>query len=120
MIGGAVGAPLRFAMSVLLFRALNQPSFPYGTLTINVLGSFLLACLTWAAGDRIGIGPEARLLLGGGLLGAFTTYSTFSVETVLLIERSRIFAAAGYAGATVVLCISAAYLGMHLARIYLS
>jgi CrcB protein len=119
MLGGAAGAPLRFAMSIFITRALDQPSFPIATLTVNVLGSFLLACLTWASAGRFGINADTRVLLGIGVLGAFTTYSTFSIETVLLFERSRLVAAASYMSLTVALCVLAAFLGMLIAKTYL-
>ncbi len=118
MMGGAIGAPLRFAMSILISRSLDYPSFPIATLAVNVLGSFLLACLTWGTTGRFGISPDTRVLLGIGLIGAFTTYSTFSVETVLLVDRARYLAAAGYMGVTVGLCVMAAFGGMHLAKAY--
>lgn len=113
-VGGALGAPLRFTLTVLVNRALSQPAFPAATLAINATGSFLLALVFWASASRLG--PDARLLIGTGLLGAYTTYSTFSVETVQLVERSRPVLAAGYVAATVALCLGAAYLGMQLAR----
>jgi len=115
-IGGALGAPSRFALSVLITRNLQQPAFPYATLCVNVLGSFLLALLTWTAAGRFGISGSTRLLLGTGILGAFTTFSTFSVETLLLVEESRHLTAALYVLLSVMLCLFAAYLGMHLAR----
>ncbi|HLT20814.1 MAG TPA: fluoride efflux transporter CrcB [Thermomicrobiales bacterium] len=113
-MGGAIGAPLRFALTMFINRELSQPSFPAATLAINASGSFVLALVFWASAARLG--PDARLLIGTGLLGAFTTYSTFSVETVQLVERSRPLLAAGYVSATVGLCLGAAYLGMQLAK----
>src|SRR5690606_29929499 len=87
--GGAAGAPLRFVLTVLITNRLDQPGFPVATLFINVAGSFLLAVMTWAATGRLGISTSSRLLIGTGILGAFTTYSTFSVETLVLFERGR-------------------------------
>ena len=79
-LGGAVGAMLRFAVSELL----PTDSYPYATVTVNVLGSFLLGLATFA-----GLGGEAGLLVGVGALGAFTTFSSFSFETVRLWETGK-------------------------------
>lgn len=114
MLGGAVGAPARFAMSVALTRLFNGPSFPIATFAVNVFGSFLLAAITWAGGERLGIGHSMRLLLGTGMLGAFTTYSTFSVETILLVERGRVTLAILYVIGTVIVVLVAAFLGMRV------
>lgn len=116
IIGGAVGAPLRFLMTVAITNRLHQPTFPVATLLINVTGSFLLALLTWTAADRFGLSTGARILLGTGLLGAYTTYSTFSVETVLLFERNRTGTALAYIGLTALAALLAAYLGARLGR----
>ncbi|MEZ4521220.1 MAG: fluoride efflux transporter CrcB [Thermomicrobiales bacterium] len=115
-IGGAIGAPSRFALSVLITRALSQPAFPYATLAVNTLGSFLLAFLTWTVAGRFGMTSSARILLGTGLMGAFTTFSTFSVESVLLIDESRYQSAITYMTVSVLLCVAAAFAGMHAAR----
>ncbi len=117
-IGGALGAPSRFALSVLITRNLGSPSFPYATLGVNILGSFLLAFITWTAAGRFGLTSSTRLLLGTGVMGAFTTFSTFSVETVLLLDESRQLAALVYVLASVVCCVTAALLGMQLARTF--
>lgn len=118
MMGGAIGAPLRYAASELISRVLSQPAFPVATLAVNALGSFLLALLVWTPSGKLGISTDTRLLLGTGLLGAFTTYSTFSVETFVLIDRARHGLALSYVLTTVVLCAAAAYLGMQVARSY--
>lgn len=111
-----MGAPLRFLMTVIITNRLQQPTFPVATLLINVTGSFLLALLTWTAADKFGLSTGARILLGTGLLGAYTTYSTFSVETILLFERDRAGTALVYIGVTAAAAILAAYLGMRLGR----
>ena len=115
-IGGAFGAPSRYALSVLVTRHLSQPHFPYATLFVNVLGSFVLALLTWTAAGKFGVSGTTRLLLGTGLMGAFTTYSTFSVETVLLVDQSRYSTAALYVLSTVALCLAAAFIGMQIGK----
>lgn len=77
-IGGAGGALLRYLVS----EVFRTSEYPYGTFVVNVLGSFLLALATFG-----GVGGQAGLLVGTGLLGAFTTFSSFSFETVRLWER---------------------------------
>lgn len=115
-IGGALGAPSRFVLSVLITRSFNQPAFPYATLTVNILGSFVLAFLTWVAAGKFGVSDTTRLLLGTGMMGAFTTFSTFSVETILLLDESRHLTALIYIMSSVALCLLAGFLGMQLAR----
>ena len=115
-IGGAIGAPLRYAASVLVLRISPATAFPVGTLAVNIVGSFLLALLAWSAAERWGISSDSRLLLGTGILGAFTTFSTFSAETVTLVNQDRHGLAFTYVGTSVLLCVVCAFAGMHLAR----
>jgi CrcB protein len=89
--------------------------FPWGTFMVNVLGSILLGAVLEGA-LRGTISPEVRLAVGTGFLGAFTTFSTFSVETVRLIEAGRYLAAAGNAGGNLTLGLVGAGLGIALAR----
>ena len=83
-LGGAVGAVLRFYLS----ETLPSEAFPWATLSVNLVGSFLLG-VVMAATLVDAIGETQALLLGVGLLGAFTTMSTFSVETVMMVEDGR-------------------------------
>jgi fluoride exporter len=88
LLGGAVGAPLRYLVGLLVNRA-----FPWGTLLVNVAGSALLGAL---AGLGTALPHPLAALLGAGFCGALTTYSTFGLEVVELVERRRYPAAAGY------------------------
>jgi CrcB protein len=97
--GGAIGAVLRDVVSQLV----SHDRFPFATLTVNVLGSFLLGLVTFA-----GIGTDAMLLVGVGLCGSFTTYSSFSFETVRLWETGDRLRATLYAVGTLGLCLAAA------------
>ncbi len=92
-IGGMVGAVLRHLVS----EAITVEEFPAGTLTVNVLGSFVLAVVTFG-----GAGSTTLLTVGTGACGAFTTFSSFSYDVVDLWERDRQLIAAGYAVANVV------------------
>jgi CrcB protein len=113
--GGALGAVGRYLVMSGVGHWLGT-GFPYATLTVNILGSFILGsivevmALTWSPGQ------EARAFLVVGVLGAFTTFSTFSLDTVTLIDRGDIMAATAYIGASVIVCVVGFYAGMHLLR----
>jgi CrcB protein len=114
-LAGAVGTGARYAISAGMLRWLG-PAFPLGTLTVNVLGSFALAIVMELAGDRQIAGVSAKLVLGTGLLGGFTTYSSFNLETLRLFEQGAYGRGALYVSATVVVCLLAALAGAALAR----
>ena len=90
-------------------------AFPYGTLTVNITGCFLIGIL-FALSERNAVGQEWRMFLGTGLLGGFTTFSSFSNETVALFRNGQIPAALGYIGASIFLGILATFLGIGLLR----
>jgi len=113
--GGAVGSVLRFLMSNGVYGLLGR-SFPYGTLAVNVLGSLLMGFLYILLLERTAAGPELRGLLLVGLLGAFTTFSTFSLETLNLLEQAAYLRAAVNVAASVAACLAAAWLGLTLGR----
>lgn len=109
--GGAVGAVLRFLMSTAVYRLLGQ-GFPYGTLAVNGIGSLAMGLLYVLLLERSMASVEIRAALLVGLLGAFTTFSTFSLETFSLLEQGEIGKAGLNAILSVVLCIGAAWLGV--------
>ena len=113
--GGAVGAVLRYWVSSGVY-ALTGRGFPYGTLVVNVLGSLVMGFLYIWLLERIPGGVAMRAFLLIGLLGAFTTFSTFSVETLNLMEAGQIARALLNTLLSVVLCVGAAALGVMLAR----
>ncbi|MEN8801144.1 MAG: fluoride efflux transporter CrcB [Thiogranum sp.] len=113
--GGAIGAVLRYWVSSGVY-ALAGRGFPYGTLVVNVLGSLVMGFLYIWLLERIPAGVAMRAFLLIGLLGAFTTFSTFSVETLNLMEAGQIARAVLNTLLSVVLCIAAAALGVMLAR----
>lgn len=112
-LGGAVGSGARWAVATWALAALG-PSFPRGTLAVNVAGSFLLAALMTASLVSKAVSPEVRLLLGSGVLGGFTTYSSFNWEIILLAQEGRLAAAAAYAAATLAGCLVAGLAGVAL------
>ncbi|MEM7643487.1 MAG: fluoride efflux transporter CrcB [Pseudomonadota bacterium] len=109
-LGGALGASARFLIGVQLAR----PGFPVAVLSANVLGSFLMGVLVVWLGTRGLKGWEPFLLTG--VLGGFTTFSAFSLETVTLIERGQMGQAVGYVLASVGLSVGALALGVWLMR----
>lgn len=113
--GGAIGALLRYWMSGWLY-ALFGRGFPIGTLVVNVLGSLAMGFLYVWLVERSSLSAEWRAALLVGLLGAFTTFSTFSIETLNLIENGEMLKAALNMVLSVVLCVGAAWLGMIVGR----
>jgi len=114
-LGGAGGALLRYWISTGVYQLLGR-SFPYGTLVVNVLGSLCMGLLFVFMLERTVAAAEWRAALLVGLLGAFTTFSTFSIETVNLIEEGDFVRATGNVILSVVLCLAATWIGVQLAR----
>ena len=111
-LGSAAGGMARFACSGLAARYISD-SYPWGTLLVNVSGSLVIGALaaTIPEDGRVLFVPDARALFMVGLCGGFTTFSSFSLETVNLVRGGAWAPAAGYVIASVVLCIAAAALG---------
>ena len=114
-VGAGIGGALRHGVNVGAVRLFGY-GFPLGTLIVNVLGSFLMGLLAGYFALRPGIGQHMRLLLTTGILGGFTTFSAFSLDTALLIERHAYGAAAGYIVGSVAASISALFFGLAIFR----
>jgi len=114
-IGGAVGAVARHFVGVQMLRLLGG-GFPWGTLTVNVLGSFAMGALVELMAIRWNVGPELRAFMTVGVLGAFTTFSTFSLDVAVLGERGALLPAASYVLLSVGLSIAALFAGLWLFR----
>ena len=110
-IGGFVGAVLRFGVSGVVQNWTRSVDFPYGTLVVNVIGCFLLGTLSQLVESQSGMSSELRLLLMVGLLGSFTTYSTFNQETLNLMQSSQYLLAITNIFIQLLLGLSAAILG---------
>lgn len=115
--GGAVGAMARHLMGRFVTQFSGHLGFPYPTMTVNVLGSFLIGLLVVGMAARFELSQELRGFLVVGILGGFTTFSTFSLETVLLMERGEFFQALVYAVGSLILGVAAIFAGMWLGRL---
>lgn len=114
-VGSALGGVTRFLLGALLQQRAGT-SFPAGTLIINITGSFLLGLLLRYSLGTTAISPEVRGLLTTGFCGGYTTFSTFTYDTLVLVEDGETARAALYVGASVVVALVGAYLGIVLAR----
>ena len=115
MLGGAIGAALRYQVGRAAL-GLAGPGFPWGTLTVNLVGGLLMGVLAGAAMSE-GAGERPLwLFLGVGVLGGFTTFSAFSLELFAMIERGDIGAAASYVLASVLGSVLLLFAGLWLAR----
>ncbi|KKO10577.1 fluoride efflux transporter CrcB [Pseudohongiella sp.] len=115
-LGGAIGAMSRYGLMNLVAGALGN-RLPWGTLLVNISGSLLIGVLYVLISEKLLLSSEARALLIVGFLGAFTTFSTFSLDTVLLIQQGWLAQAVAYMLASVMICVLATWLGMALARL---
>ncbi len=113
--GAVLGANARYWLTSL-FTARFGTSFPYGTLVINITGSFLLGFVLVLISNRIAVDPGYRLLIGTGFLGAYTTFSAFSYDTIALLEHGDIMQATLNAVVSLLGSLFAAYLGIVLAQ----
>jgi CrcB protein len=115
--GGALGSGARYLVSTWAARALGA-DFPRGTLIVNATGSFVLAVIFTIPGSRIS--PELRLFLGAGVLGGYTTYSSFNTETLALIDQGSAALAVVNVGLTTAGCLVAGLLGLAVGRLVAS
>ena len=115
--GGAVGASLRHLTGLAAMRLLGV-NFPWGTLAVNVVGSFAMGVFIELLARRFGASNELRLFVATGLLGGFTTFSAFSLDVAVLWERGAAGAAAGYVLVSVIGAILALFAGLWVARTF--
>lgn len=114
--GGFTGAICRYVLGGLVSRIANPSTFPYGTLVVNVLGCLLIGFGGGLIETRQFFTPEARAFIFIGLLGGFTTFSTFGLETFNLAAHGQMAAALSYLGLHLILGLSAVWLGHILSR----
>jgi fluoride exporter len=115
-VGGAVGALGRHFVNVGVATWIGL-GIPWGTLIVNIVGSFATGVLVHIMATNWSVTPEVRALLTVGGLGAFTTFSTFSLDAIVLYERGQVMFAAAYVLASVVGAIGALLIGLRLARV---
>lgn len=116
-LGAGLGGALRHFINLTIGRAVGS-DFPWATAFINVSGSFVMGALTGWLAFRAGAGwtQHTRLFVATGFLGGYTTFSTFSLESILLLERNQVGYALAYVGGSVLLGILALFAGLSLAR----
>ena len=116
MLGGAIGAGFRYHVSYVALRELG-PAFPWGTWIVNLLGGFLMGVLAGVVAGDPGRSEPLRLFLGAGVLGGFTTFSAFSLETFHMIARGDHVLAAAYAVSSVIGSVVMLIAGLFLVRL---
>ncbi len=114
-LGGAMGAVGRYLVAGQVLRLMG-PHFPWGTLFVNIFGSFVMGVLVELMALKISVSPEVRVFLITGLLGGFTTFSTFSLDVGLMLERHQLMPAAVYIMGSVVLSVLGLFAGLFLIR----
>lgn len=114
-IGGALGSVMRYWVSTGVYGVFGR-GFPYGTLVVNVLGSLAMGMLFVLLVERVSDNPALRAGILIGVLGGFTTFSSFSIETFNLIEQGAVLKAAANMAVSLFVCLGATWLGVILAR----
>ena len=116
-IGGALGSLARFWLAAAM-TMLTGPRFPWGTLLINILGSFIIGLVAGVTllPARLPMHPDFRIFLMVGVCGGFTTFSAFSLQTLELLQSGELLPASGYIAGSVVLCLLAVWFGWFIGR----
>ncbi len=114
--GGLAGSVIRYLVGRWIFTAAGGPWFPYGTLAVNVTGCLLIGLLAGFADTRQLLSPETRAFLLVGLLGGFTTFSAFGLETVTLMRQGEVAAGLGNVALQVALGLAAVWVGLTIAQ----
>ncbi len=110
-VGSLIGGVLRYSLSTWVYRVLDNPWFPYGTLAVNGLGCLVIGFLAGLAESRLAFTPETRLFVFVGILGGFTTFSSFALETFYLARDTQSAAALLNIGLQLTLGLVAVWLG---------
>jgi CrcB protein len=114
-IGGAFGAMMRFLSQATVYELVGR-TFPLGTLFVNVTGSFLMGLLSIFLVEKFNLSADWHLAILVGVLGSFTTFSTFSIETLVLFEQGDLLKAMTNILLSIVLCIAAVWAGAYFAK----
>ena len=113
-LGGGLGAMARYLLGSVALQLSPDSRFPYGTFVVNVVGCLAIGVLAGMAGKHDWLSPQVRLFLMTGLLGGFTTFSAFGLETVELLRRGEWSIALAYVGGSVAVAIAAVWIGLGL------
>ena len=116
-IGGGLGSLARHYLSTIVYAATGG-TFPWGILVVNVVGGFAMGLIVELSALKLNIGPELRAFLTTGILGGFTTFSAFSLDSALLIERGEWIGAGSYIMGSIVLSIAALFAGLWVVRAF--
>jgi CrcB protein len=116
LLGGAVGTGFRYGLSTFIYSLVEKPSFPYANFIINVSGSFVIGLLAELFDTRVLVSPTVRVALLTGVLGGYTTFSSYSFETFSLVRDGEMWLAALNALGSVALGLVAVWLGVRLAQ----
>lgn len=118
LAGGALGTGLRYSLSSLIYSTVKEPTFPYANLVINVSGSFMIGLLAELFEARLLVSPTIRIAILTGILGGYTTFSSFSFETYALLRDGEMWRGILNASASVLLGLAAVWLGIRLAQLF--
>ncbi len=116
-LGGGIGAVARYGLQGTVYRTLGG-GFPYGTIVVNFLGCFFIGLLMIGMEERFLVNPSVRIFLTIGVLGGFTTFSSFSYETVALLRDGQILFGIVNVVASIVSCLLATYVGVVIAKLF--
>jgi len=116
--GGAIGATGRFLVGRLMLKLMGS-GFPWGTLSVNIIGSFLIGIVAGAMASRYNLSHAWQGFLIIGVLGGFTTFSAFSLEVALMIEKHQISTAAFYSLASVIIGVLALFAGLYAGKTFI-
>jgi len=114
-IGSFIGGILRYLTTVFI-QTKFLSTFPYGTLTVNILGSLIIG-IVFGLSEKLNLSPEWRLFLATGICGGFTTFSAFSLETMSMLQEGQYFYSIGYVTLSILFGLLAVFLGMTLIKI---
>ena len=114
-IGGGLGSVARHYLSTFVYKFADG-GFPWGILTVNIIGGLAMGLIVELSALKLNLSPELRAFLTTGILGGFTTFSAFSLDSALLIERGDWLSAGSYMVGSVVLSVGALFVGLWLVR----
>ena len=118
LTGGAIGTGCRYGLSAFVYSIVAKPAFPYATFIINVSGSFIIGVLAELFDTRVVVSPAVRAALLIGVLGGYTTFSSFSFEVFTLLRDGAVLRAFAYAFGSLFLGLTAVWMGVRLAQLF--